>query len=170
MFESCRAHQEKTPETRGFRLFWESGERCRVDAYPTPKRPGSGRPRCNNLSALVADCALDDAWRDIVQFVDATGDVILASIAFETKRVSLLIRHAVAEDLALVHGRSDRGWTRLSDPSEVEEAFDDALAQARLVRVGDWHSTRSETRSPRMSTWRTGPDTATRPAACLTPA
>jgi len=38
------------------------------------------------------------------------------------------------------NGKHGAGWTRLSDPSQVEEAFDDSLGQARLVRVGDWHS------------------------------
>jgi hypothetical protein len=64
-------------------------------------------------------------------------------------------------------GSHGAGWTRLSDPSQVEADFSDGLARARPVRVGDWHSHPNEYAIPSDADLRVWGDTATRPASCL---
>jgi proteasome lid subunit RPN8/RPN11 len=107
-------------------------------AHEVPELQETGSGFRVKLNATVCKAMEQEVLQTLWQFDSQeveTGGWLYALYAPDDDRVT--IAHASGPGH---NGKHGGGWTRLSDPSEVEEAFDDALAQARLVRVGDWHS------------------------------
>jgi proteasome lid subunit RPN8/RPN11 len=73
-------------------------------------------------------------WEFDSQVVE-TGGWLYGLYSAENDRVAVV--HASGPGQNGSHGA---GWTRLSNPDQVEADFSNSLARARLVRVGDWHS------------------------------
>jgi Prokaryotic homologs of the JAB domain len=114
----------------------QTSRRSRSDASPELRESGSGFriQFSGGVCAAIEHEVVSAIWEFDSREVE-TGGWLYGLYPADDDWVAVI--HASGPGQNGSHGR---GWTRLSDPSQVEADFSDSLARARPVRVGDWHS------------------------------
>lgn len=132
----------------GRKALWYLPSSEETSSRARPRSNGAGRSTLAltetgsgfeiTLTASVAEAIKREIshafWRFESREIE-TGGWLFAHYQPDDRRA--LIVHASGPGRNVDHGP---GRVRLSEPGEVEADFDDLLARARLVRVGDWHS------------------------------
>jgi proteasome lid subunit RPN8/RPN11 len=89
---------------------------------------------CASVAEAIEREISESFWRFESREIES-GGWLYAHYKPDDRRVSVV--HASGPGS---NGRHGDCQVRLSDPDEVKAGFDDLLARARLLRVGDWHS------------------------------
>jgi len=122
---------------------------------PSSDETASVRPRSNGAARAAPELVETPSGFEITlegMVAQKIKDEVLETLwRYESREVEtggwLYALYRPSEDgVSIVHasgpgnGNQGSGWVELGAPSEIEAGFDDVLARARLVRVGDWHS------------------------------
>jgi proteasome lid subunit RPN8/RPN11 len=112
----------------------ETSRRSRSDASPELRETGSGFriELSGGVCAAIEHEVVAAIWEFDSREVE-TGGYLYGFSPPDDHRVGIV--HATCPGPTSQHGS---GRVRLSDPSQIEAAFEEQLVQ--LVRVGDWHS------------------------------